>query len=262
MVKFGKRDSSLTRLIAVIVLPVSLLFVTYIVFAKDTPKIDKKETQEKRIDPIEELDISGNFVKEITGTASYYGKRFHRRRTANGERFDMYAPTAAHKKLPFGSILKVSNLHSGKATLVRINDRGPYIKRRVLDLSYGAAKEIEGVGLPKVKIETLLPGNDNPDGMDNYYFGYSVDGPLLCLPGEIISFADSTTKFEDAYEMVKKMRRNNSSAYLFIKADKLQRREKKNSDYRYYLAYINESGNNQMISDSAMLKREIYFANN
>lgn len=77
-----------------------------------------------------------------TGEASYYGKQFHGRKTANGERFNMYAMTAAHRYLPLGTIIRVENLSNNKTLTVKINDRGPYIKGRILDLSYGAAKEL------------------------------------------------------------------------------------------------------------------------
>lgn len=77
-----------------------------------------------------------------SGVASYYGRRFHGRRTANGERFNMRAMTAAHKTLPFGSLVKVTNPRNGRSVTVRINDRGPFIRGRVIDLSRAAAEEI------------------------------------------------------------------------------------------------------------------------
>ncbi len=77
-----------------------------------------------------------------SGVASYYGRRFHGRRTANGERFDMNAFTAAHKTLPFGSIVEVTNPRTGKSVVVRINDRGPFTPGRTIDLSRAAAEEI------------------------------------------------------------------------------------------------------------------------
>ena len=76
------------------------------------------------------------------GVASYYGKRFHGRRTANGERFDMNAMTAAHKTLPFGSRVEVTNPSNGKSVTVRINDRGPFTRGRTIDLSRAAAQAI------------------------------------------------------------------------------------------------------------------------
>lgn len=77
-----------------------------------------------------------------TGVASYYGKRFHGRLTANGERFNMNAMTAAHKTLPFGTQVRVTNEANGKSVIVRVNDRGPFVRGRTIDLSRAAAREL------------------------------------------------------------------------------------------------------------------------
>ena len=77
-----------------------------------------------------------------SGVASYYGRRFHGRRTANGERFDMHGYTAAHRTLPFGSKVEVTNPATGRSVTVRINDRGPFTRGRTIDLSRAAAEEI------------------------------------------------------------------------------------------------------------------------
>jgi len=79
----------------------------------------------------------------FSGVCSYYGKKFHGRLTANGEIFDMYALTAAHNSLQFGTIIEVENLDNNKKVTVRINDQRPFVKDRVLDLSYAAAKKID-----------------------------------------------------------------------------------------------------------------------
>lgn len=92
-----------------------------------------------------------------TGVASYYGPGFHGRRTANGETFNMNAMTAAHRTLPFGTKLRVTNLNNGKSTIVRVNDRGPYVDGRIIDLSVAAAKQLGSTnsGVAKVNIEVL-----------------------------------------------------------------------------------------------------------
>ena len=97
----------------------------------------------------------GKLFMVTEGKASYYADRFHGRLTANGERFNMHDLTAAHKSLPFGSMVRVTNLSNGKKVLVRINDRGPYIKGRIIDLSLEAAKEIDLLkkGVTNVRIE-------------------------------------------------------------------------------------------------------------
>ncbi|CAA6809763.1 MAG: Rare lipoprotein A precursor [uncultured Sulfurovum sp.] len=91
------------------------------------------------------------------GKGSWYGKKFHGRKTANGERYNMYAYTAAHKTLPFGTVVKVTNLRNKRSVTVRINDRGPYIRGRIIDLSYLAAKKLGYVnkGVTKLKVKVL-----------------------------------------------------------------------------------------------------------
>ncbi len=101
------------------------------------------------------LPASKGFVQE--GMASWYGKEFHGRRAANGEIFNMYDKTAAHKTLPFGTYVRVKNLSNQKEVVVRITDRGPFIKERVIDLAYSAAKDIGliGPGVAKVRLVAL-----------------------------------------------------------------------------------------------------------
>ncbi len=92
-----------------------------------------------------------------TGIASWYGGKFHGRKTSNGETYNMHAKSAAHKTLPMGTMLLVKNLGNGRSTVVRINDRGPFVKGRIIDLSYTAAKEIGLVkkGTSRVRITAL-----------------------------------------------------------------------------------------------------------
>lgn len=87
------------------------------------------------------------------GVASYYGKRFHGRLTANGERFNMNAMTAAHKTLPFGTKVRVTNRRNGESVVVRINDRGPFIRGRTIDLSRAAASEIGMISSGHARVE-------------------------------------------------------------------------------------------------------------
>ena len=93
----------------------------------------------------------------VDGIASYYGKEHHGKKTANGEVFDMNKLTAAHRSLPFGSIVKVTNLSNHRSIIVRINDRGPYITGRIIDLSQAAALQLDmiPVGIVRVKVEVL-----------------------------------------------------------------------------------------------------------
>ena len=92
-----------------------------------------------------------------TGTASWYGEDFHGRRTSSREIYDMNDLTAAHNTLPLGTFVAVTNLNNGQSVVVRINDRGPFVKNRVIDLSYAAARAIDmiGTGTAPVRIEVL-----------------------------------------------------------------------------------------------------------
>lgn len=93
------------------------------------------------------------------GTASWYGRYFQGRQTANGESYDMNGLTCAHRSLPLGTWLRVTNLKNRKSVFVRVNDRGPMPDDRIVDLSYGAAKAVGITGLGKVRLETLRPGD-------------------------------------------------------------------------------------------------------
>ena len=121
----------------------------------------------------------GIFAQSLThagdktqGLASYYGQKFNGRKTASGERFSVDSLTAAHPRLPFGSLLKVTHLKTGDTVVVRVNDRGPFVKSRILDLSDSAAKKIGlyRFGVSKIEIELLHFGpvpeatnNENPN---------------------------------------------------------------------------------------------------
>jgi rare lipoprotein A len=98
---------------------------------------------------------------EIKGLASWYGKKFHGRKTASGKRFNMYGMYAAHRTLPFGTLLRVRNLRNGRSVVVEVIDRGPYVKGRHLDLSYGAAKKLGmiGAGVVPFRARIIRCGN-------------------------------------------------------------------------------------------------------
>lgn len=93
------------------------------------------------------------------GNASWYGNPFHGRRASNGEVYDMYKLTAAHRTLPFDTMVRVTNINNGKNTTVRITDRGPFVSNRIIDLSLAAAREIESVGPGVVPVRIEVLGN-------------------------------------------------------------------------------------------------------
>jgi rare lipoprotein A len=107
------------------------------------------------------------------GLASWYGKDFHGRKTSNGEVYNMYAMTAAHKTLPLGTRVRVKNLSNGKSAVVRINDRGPFVRGRIIDLSYAAAGRlgVVGPGTAPVEIVALVPAGTAPSGPVDFTHG-------------------------------------------------------------------------------------------
>ena len=118
------------------------------------PGASKPNSPPKRANPAA-VPVAAGYTEE--GNASWYGEPFHGRRASNGETYDMYKLTAAHRTLPFETMVLVTNLSNGKSTTVRITDRGPFVENRIIDLSLAAAREIElvGPGVGRVRIEAL-----------------------------------------------------------------------------------------------------------
>ena len=104
--------------------------------------------------------VPGEYVEE--GVASWYGVPFNGRRTSNGEIYDMHEFTAAHRTLPFGVVVRVTNLNNGKQTQVRIKDRGPFVADRIIDLSLSAAQAIEMVGSGTAQVRLEIIAGSNP----------------------------------------------------------------------------------------------------
>ena len=126
----------------------------------------KPATPPKKSKPVDSPSSSSGIYTE-EGDASWYGAPFHGRKASNGETYDMYKMTAAHRTLPFNSMVRVTNLNNGKSTTVRITDRGPFVDNRIIDLSKAAAQEIEsiGPGVVPVRIEVL----SGPDPFSGYF---------------------------------------------------------------------------------------------
>jgi len=129
----------------------------------------------KRYEP---LKTHEGFVQQ--GVASWYGRDFHGKKTSNGEVYNMNAMTAAHKTLPLGVYVRVRNIDNGREAVVRVNDRGPFVKGRIIDLSFAAAKKlgVDAVGTAPVRIEALGyrgSGADRYQPVDSYDAGnYTV----------------------------------------------------------------------------------------
>jgi 3D (Asp-Asp-Asp) domain-containing protein len=189
------------------------------------------------------FDLSKYYFYSESGKSSWYGKKFHNRKTASGEIYNMYEFTAAHKSLPFGTIVRVNNLENDKSFIVRINDRGPFIKSRIIDLSYSSALETNSMGTPAVIIEALK-ANDNEimEKLPNteYYFCYSFNLPLVTLPEGTLKKLASTIDFDESIILYKRFTElyPSKKIYLAVESDYL---EQKNSMTSYFICYYDPS---------------------
>lgn len=135
----------------------------------------------------------------FSGHASWYGSDFHGKSTSNGEGYDMYAMTAAHKTLPMNTVVRVTNMDNGQKTIVRINDRGPFVESRIIDLSFASAKEIGlmGKGSASVKLEVL---GFEPTGIKTIDYKAMAAGPrhevLTSFAVQIGAFANISGAIE------------------------------------------------------------------
>ena len=106
--------------------------------------------------------MHSSYGYQETGVASWYGKKFHGRMTSNQEQYDMYAMTAAHKSLPLPSYVRVKNLRNNKSIIVRVNDRGPFVHNRIIDLSYSAARKLDMIKTGTSLVEVTAISFDEP----------------------------------------------------------------------------------------------------
>lgn len=144
------RNTILLRIISAFL----LIMLCLISCASSNKTADSKSVMKQK-EPVAVGDIQ-------YGVSSYYAEKFHGRRTANGEIYDMYGISGAHQTLPLNSVVKVTNLENNKELVIRINDRGPFIKNRVFDCSYGAAVKLSFIsqGTAIVKVEVIEIGNN------------------------------------------------------------------------------------------------------
>lgn len=141
--------------ISILVLLLGVFYFWVDAQTQDTPQ---KADLAVSIQPTDSVKTAPIKTFKQTGIASYYAKKFNGRRTASGERYSGRKLTAAHRTLPFGTLVRVADAKTGKWLVVRINDRGPHNSKRIIDLSYEAARQLgltQGAGLLKVKIRVV-----------------------------------------------------------------------------------------------------------
>lgn len=144
-------------------------------------------------------DSAAGYVAE--GLASWYGSKFHGRRTSSGEAYNMYALTAAHRTLPLPTYARVTNLENGRSTVVKVNDRGPFVDDRVIDLSYAAATRLGVIesGTARVRVRALTPGTSTGDGPET---GGAPSAPgAEAAAGPVFVQVGAFARFANAQEM-------------------------------------------------------------
>jgi rare lipoprotein A len=170
--------------------------------------------------------------KTISGRVSWYGPGFHGRRTASGERFDRGEMTAAHKTLPFGSLVRVIDQATGKSVLVRINDRGPYCGGRVLDLSEAAASRlgIKGRGTASARLEIYsIPSKSRAEQVVNTSITFDIDGRAIKPHG----YSVTLTQMNDFEEAIAEQHRLQEQGHENVFLTRV--REAKETSYRLSL---------------------------
>lgn len=191
--------------------------------SEETPLTTSELFGIKNYDNYNALDLSSEYLYQEDGGSSWYGPRFHNHKTSSGELYNMYAYSAAHKSLPFGTIVKVTNNQNNMSTFVRINDRGPFTKGRIIDLSFTSRNDIDPIGNPDIKIEALLPKTSNvfDDTKIEYFFGYSLTSPLVCLPYSNFKVVETIEDFSIAVEKYKSLSEKNidKNFYLIVPAN-------------------------------------------
>ncbi|MEP7233767.1 MAG: septal ring lytic transglycosylase RlpA family protein [Ignavibacteriota bacterium] len=123
----------------------SLISLGATVLAQSLPKEQpaRTKTSQRHRNHYRSSKEAKQFASPMSGTASWYGHNFHNKKTASGRRFDQDALMAAHRTLPFGTLLKVTNTENGRSCIVEVTDRGPFVKKRIIDVSRGAARELQ-----------------------------------------------------------------------------------------------------------------------
>ncbi len=163
------------------------------------------------------LSSSVGYVER--GVASWYGPGFHKVRTSTGEPYDMYAMTAAHKTLPLPAYARVTNLQNGRSIVVRINDRGPFVGNRIIDLSYTAASKLDMLrnGTAMVEVRTIEPAAPAPASSSDSAVGATLTVPV---PRALFIQAGAFSDPKNAQRLVEKLR-GGSYGKVFVRDNEI-----------------------------------------
>lgn len=189
-----------------------------------------------------EYNIAYFNMLEFTGKSTHYGHKFHGRKTSSGEIHYSNDYTAAHRTFRFGTIVKVTNLDNNLSVIVKINDRGPYTKGKIIDLSDIAAKSIDGLGVAKVKLQCIRQFNrDVRDSENRFMNGYSIYNDLISIPSDMIMMIDSSSNYSKTFKKYLKLNKISikKNLYLFTPAYRNKSEWLENSEI-YYLGYVKQ----------------------
>ncbi|MBS1560715.1 MAG: septal ring lytic transglycosylase RlpA family protein [Bacteroidetes bacterium] len=203
---------TLVRLVIFACVFLAVMSVSFLVEARDLPASVRTDNADTAIreNVREELYFP---MDEITdGLASWYGREFHGRRTASGRTYNMNEYTAAHRNLPFGSLIRVANPVNGKVMLVEVTDRGPFVRKRVVDLSYAAAQHLK-ISVSPVELMALTPRTIHDFYCDNDSTVLAIDANMTVrvIPTAKLETTTPATTFTRAMTG-----RNATDAYVVI----------------------------------------------
>jgi rare lipoprotein A len=230
----------------IIYITVSLLLISNLGFSDDIPDLFESPSYLEFMDdsirtPIEyeEINQCAGLLYRESGIASYYARKFHGRKTANGERFHKGKMTIAHKTLPFGSIVHVRDIKTDSVLLVRVNDRGPFVTGRIIDLSQEAAKMLNLEDLTDVEIQTLvLDDYFLPVNME-YLFAFSYDIAPMCVERGQMTILEEVYSFEEALDVYDTYTHESRlDFYICVDANEYNKRETENDNFIYYICKI------------------------
>lgn len=159
-------------------------------------------------------DAEHDFIQE--GEASWYGEEFHNRPTASGETYNMNDLTAAHKTLPFGTLAIVTNKVTGRSIVVKINDRGPFVSKRIIDLSKRAASTLGG-SLYKIQIEAFTPGSFSTEKEEGKVLVFTEEGEAQLVSHSLLRDLETYSNFGSAVSRLAKLSKENVSVQYTIK---------------------------------------------
>lgn len=235
----------ITRLLLfTILLIISIILITQAEDSTNQPlKFSEELIQKERSIEIakQNIDLINELQFKQSGISSFYGNKFHSRRTSSGEIYSSYKYTAAHRFLPFGSIVKITNMLNSKSTLVVINDRGPFVRKRIIDISAIAAQQIGSTGIPPVLIQTLLFKPELINNIKDSFFTFSLNLEPLVLSKENLNFLQVYDNFSEAVAILHELQQeHNYINYCVAISSEDYSKNYPKAKRSYYLAIITQ----------------------